>query len=399
VTDVTATTDAASTVTTPSVDPALVLRVTERLALDGNPPSATAVAAAARAEGVVLGAASLQALVIDVRAELTGLGPLQPLLDGDVSDVLVNAPDEVWVDRGSGLQRVPVRFQDEAAVRRLAQRLAASAGRRLDVGRPSVDARLAGGVRLHAVVPPLSPSGTLISLRVLRRKTFGLEELVECGTVLPELAGLLEVLVLSRASFLVTGGTGSGKTTVLAALLSVVPAAERVVLVEDAGELAPDHPHVLRLEARTANVEGAGAIDLRSLVREALRMRPDRIVVGEVRGAEVVELLAALNTGHDGGAGTLHASSASTVPARLEVLGLAAGLPRAAVHSQVAVGLQAVVHLERVRGGRRVVREVGCFERGSDGLCSVATAVRTEGDRLVEGPGAELLSAALSGPR
>ena len=398
-TDVTATTDATSTVTTPAVDPALVLRVTERLALDGHPPSAAAVAGAARAEGAVLGAAGLHALATDVRAELTGLGPLQPLLDGDVSDVLVNAPDEVWVDRGSGLQRAPVRFRDEAAVRRLAQRLAASAGRRLDIGRPSVDARLAGGVRLHAVVPPLSPSGTLISLRVLRRKAFGLDELVGCGTVLPELAGLLEALVISRASFLVTGGTGTGKTTVLAALLSLVPAAERIVLVEDAGELAPDHPHLLRLEARTANVEGAGAVDLRSLVREALRMRPDRIVVGEVRGSEVVELLAALNTGHDGGAGTLHASSAATVPARLEVLGLAAGLPRAAVHSQVAAGVQAVVHLERVRGGRRVVREVGCFDRGSDGLCSVSTAVRTEGDRLVEGPGADLLTAALSGPR
>jgi pilus assembly protein CpaF len=399
VTDMTATTDAAGTVTTPAVDPALVLRVTERLALDGRPPSAAAVAAATRAEGVVLGAAGLRALATDVRAELTGLGPLQPLLDGDVSDVLVNAPDEVWVDRGSGLQRVPVRFRDEAAVRRLAQRLAASAGRRLDMGRATVDARLAGGVRLHAVVPPLSPSGTLISLRVLRRKAFGLDELVECGTVLPELAGLLEALVVSRASFLVTGGTGSGKTTVLAALLSLVPATERVVLVEDAGELAPDHHHLLRLEARTANVEGAGAVDLRSLVREALRMRPDRIVVGEVRGAEVVELLAALNTGHDGGAGTLHASSASTVPARLEALGLAAGLPRAAVHSQVAAGVQAVVHLERARDGRRVVREVGCFARGPDGLCSVATAVRTEGDRLVEGPGAGLLSLALAGPR
>ena len=398
-TDVTATTDATSTVTTPAVDPALVLRVTERLALDGHPPSAAAVAGAARAEGAVLGAAGLHALATDVRAELTGLGPLQPLLDGDVSDVLVNAPDEVWVDRGSGLQRAPVRFRDEAAVRRLAQRLAASAGRRLDIGRPSVDARLAGGVRLHAVVPPLSPSGTLISLRVLRRKAFGLDELVGCGTVLPELAGLLEALVISRASFLVTGGTGTGKTTVLAALLSLVPAAERIVLVEDAGELAPDHPHLLRLEARTANVEGAGAVDLRSLVREAQRMRPDRIVVGEVGGAELVELLAALNTGHDGGAGTLHASSAATVPARLEVLGLAAGLPRAAVHSQVAAGVQAVVHLERVRGGRRVVREVGCFDRGSDGLCSVSTAVRTEGDRLVEGPGADLLTAALSGPR
>ena len=257
----------------------------------------------------MLGGPGLLAVVAEVRSELTGFGPLEPLLaDGEVSDVLVNGPAEVWVDRGDGLTRADVRFRDEAAVRRLAQRLAASAGRRLDVARPTVDARLAGGVRLHAVLPPVSPAGTLVSLRVARRRTFTLAELVARGTVPPGLDQVLDDLVRARVSFLVTGGTGSGKTTLLATLLSRVPAAERIVLVEDSGELAPAHPHVLRLEARTANVEGAGAVDLRALVREALRMRPDRLVVGEVRGGEVVELLAALNTGHDGGAGTVHAS-------------------------------------------------------------------------------------------
>ena len=396
-------TDRVGPVVTATAEPALVARVCERLAAGGREPTAAAVAAAARTESVVLGAAGLRALTTEVRAELTGLGPLQPLLDeergAEVSDVLVNAPDEVGVDRGHGLARTAVRFRDEAAVHRLAQRLAASAGRRLDVGRPMVDARLRGGIRLHAVVPPVSPAGTVISLRVLRRRAFTLDELVWCGTVLPALAELLDLLVACRAAFLVTGGTGTGKTTVLAALLSLVAPEERLVLVEDAGELAPDHPHVLRLEARPANVEGAGAVDLRSLVREALRMRPDRIVVGEVRGAEVVELLAALNTGHDGGAGTLHASSVWTVPPRLESLGLAAGLPRAAVHSQVAAGLHAVVHLERGADGRRLVRAVGCFTRGEDGICSVLPAVTVVDGRLVEGPGAERLTDVLAGAR
>ena len=382
-----------------STDPALVTRVAERLALAGQAPTAAAVTTAVRHEGAVLGGPGLLAVVAEVRSELTGFGPLEPLLgDGEVSDVLVNGPAEVWVDRGDGLTRADVRFRDEAAVRRLAQRLAASAGRRLDVARPTVDARLAGGVRLHAVLPPVSPAGTLVSLRVARRRTFTIAELVARGTVPPGLDQVLDDLVRARVSFLVTGGTGSGKTTLLATLLSQVPVAERIVLVEDSGELAPAHPHVLRLEARTANVEGAGAVDLRALVREALRMRPDRIVVGEVRGGEVVELLAALNTGHDGGAGTVHASTAAAVPARLEALALAAGLPREALHSQLAAGVQAVVHLVRTPRGQRRVREIGCLVRERDGLSRVAAALLVEADgRLVAGEAASSLTSLLAG--
>ena len=385
----------------PEIDPVLVRRVTERLALAGQPPTAAAVAGAVRDEGAVLGGPDVLALAAEVRSELTGFGPLEPLLaEEEVSDVLVNGPDDVWTDRGNGLVRADVGFRDEAAVRRLAQRLAASAGRRLDVARPTVDARLAGGVRLHAVLPPVSPSGTLLSLRVVRRRTFTLDQLVDRRTVAPGLAEVLADLVRARASFVVTGGTGTGKTTLLATLLSLVPAEERIVLVEDSGELAPHHPHVVRLEARTANVEGAGAVDLRSLVREALRMRPDRIVVGEVRGGEVVELLAALNTGHDGGAGTVHASTAAALPARLEALALAAGLPRDALHSQLAAGVQAVVHLVRGRPhGRRAVREVGCLGRADDGLCHVVPALLLEEERLVEGPGAGDLASLLSAAR
>lgn len=370
-----------------SVDVALVERITDRLALIGATPDAIAVAAAVRQEGLLLGGPGLLDLVASVRAGLTGLGPLQPLLaDPEVSDVLVNGPTEVWVDRGEGLVRVDVTFRDESAVRRLAQRLAASAGRRLDVACPTLDARLADGVRLHVVLPPVSPVGTLISLRVSRRRSFTLAELVARGTVAPDLQEVFHALVRARVSFLVTGGTGTGKTTLLATLLGLVDPSERVVLVEDSGELAPTHPHVVRLEARSANQEGVGSIDLRTLVREALRMRPDRIVVGEVRGAEVIELLAALNTGHDGGAGTVHASSAAMVPARLEALGLAAGLGREALHSQLAAGVQVVVHLARGRSGRRAVQEVGCLQRGPQGLVEVVAALRLEGQALMSGP-------------
>ena len=380
-------------------DASLAHRVSERLALAGLAPTTAAVTTAVRQEGVVLGGDALLSLVAAVRDELTGFGPLTTLLrDPEVSDVLVNGPAEVYVDRGGGLVRVQAAFRDDAAVRRLAQRLAASAGRRLDVASPTVDARLPGGVRMHAVLPPVSPSGTLLCLRVLRRRAFGLGELRELGTIAAGLDDLLRAMVAARVSFLVTGGTGTGKTTLLATLLSLVSAAERIVLVEDAGELAPDHPHVVRLEARSANIEGAGSIDLRHLVRQALRMRPDRIVVGEVRGGEVVELLAALNTGHDGGAGTVHASTAAAVPARLEALGLAAGLPRDALHSQMLAGVRTVVHITRGADGMRRVREIGWLDRGPDSLATVVTAWSVEpGGRLTEGPGATALGRLLDG--
>jgi pilus assembly protein CpaF len=372
------------------VDRQLLDRVRGRLVAEGGTPSAAGVAGALRREGVVLGDQALLAVVSAVRSELAGAGPLEPLLrEPGVSDVLVNGPDEVWVDRGGGLERAAVRFPDEAAVQVLARRLAASAGRRLDAARPTVDARLAGGIRLHAVLPPLSPAGALVSLRVARTKAFGLEDLVALGTVAPALAGVLRRIVRSRLAFVVSGGTGSGKTTLLSTLLGEADPAQRVLLVEDSGELVPALPHVVRLEARTANAEGEGAVDLRELVRQALRMRPDRLVVGEVRGGEVVELLAALNTGHEGGCGTLHANTAADVPARMEALALAAGLPREALHSQLAAGLHLVVHLHRAPDGLRRVVEVGGLVRGADGLVTVVPALRVDQDgRVREGSGA-----------
>jgi pilus assembly protein CpaF len=378
----------------------LLDRVRRRVAASGAPPTTTAVAAALREEGGALrGDAELLPVLRLLQSEIVGAGPLEPLLrDPRVTDVLVNAHDEVWVDRGDGLERAPVRFADDLAVRRLAQRLAAPTGRRLDDAQPWVDARLPDGVRLHAVLPPVAPGGTCLSLRVARATAFSLEELVAAGSLSADGAVLLARLVDVRAAFLVTGGTGTGKTTLLSALLSLVPPQERLLLVEDAGELAPAHPHVVRLEARPANLEGAGAVTLRDLVRQALRMRPDRVVVGEVRGAEVVDLLAALNTGHDGGCGTLHANSAQDVPARLEALAAVAGLARDALHSQLASGLRVAVHLTRSRdSGRRRVAQVCLLERGPDGLVRAETAWTWDGGAPTggRGPAAARLDALL----
>jgi pilus assembly protein CpaF len=357
----------------------LVERVRARLANGAGAPSPVAVAALVREEaGGLLGDRALLTAVRAATDELAGAGLLEPLLRmPGVTDVLVNGPDQVWIDRGGGLEPADVRFPDEAAVRRLAVRLAAAAGRRLDDAAPWVDAGLPDGTRLHAVLPPVSGSGTCLSLRVLRRAVLSAADLAARGAFPGAAAALLTALVRSRVAFLVTGGTGTGKTTVLSALLGLVDPGERLVLCEDAPELAPTHPHVVRLLTRPANVEAAGAVSLRDLVRQALRMRPDRLVVGEVRGGEVVDLLAALNTGHDGGSGTLHVNRAADLPARLEALGEAAGLGRAAVHSQAAAALSVVVHLRRSTAGRHVA-ELGVVRRGGE-LIDVVAGWRADG--------------------
>lgn len=379
------------------MDRALLDRVRRRVASSGSPPTAALVAAALREEGGGLRGDDGPGVLRALQNEIVGAGPLQALLsDPAVTDVLVNAPDEVWVERGAGLERTSVRFADDTAVRRLAQRLAAPSGRRLDDAQPWVDARLPHGVRLHAVLAPVAPGGTCLSLRVARPRVFTLDELVAAGALPADGADLLAALVRCRAAFLVSGGTGTGKTTLLSALLSLVAPGDRLLLVEDAGELAPAHPHVVRLEARPANLEGAGEVSLRDLVRQALRMRPDRLVVGEVRGAEVVDLLAALNTGHEGGCGTLHANGAADVPARLEALASVAGLDRAALHSQLASGLRLVVHLARDRvGGRRRVAEVCVLVRGEDGLVRARPGWTWDGRAPTGrgGPGADELMA------
>ena len=329
-------------------------RVRRQFAADGVDVSPAAVVTAVRREtgAVVLGDTTLLRLADQVHDQLVGVGPLAPLLnDPDVSDVLVNGV-QVWVDRGAGLQRAAAPVGDVDDVRRLAQRLAASCGRRLDDGQPYADAWLPDGTRLHAVLPPVATTGPYLSLRTFRQRPFTLDDLIHTGTVPPAVAPVLAAIVAARLAYLVAGGAGAGKTTLLSTLLGLVPPTERIVLVEDAAELRPPHPHVVALQARTANVEGAGAIGLTDLVRQALRMRPDRLIVGECRGAEIVDLLAALNTGHDGGAGTLHANAAADVPARLEALGMLGGLPRAALHAQVVASLQVVLQVRRSDRGR-----------------------------------------------
>lgn len=315
-------------------------------------------------------------LLSSTESELAGAGPLEPLLRAaGTTDVLVNGPGEVWLDRGEGLERSTVQFPDEEAVRRLAQRLAALAGRRLDDASPWVDAVLPDGTRLHAVLPPVAVGGTCLSLRTFRSDGFTLDELVGVGTLTPQAAVLVRGVMRARLAFLVSGGTGSGKTTLLGAMLALVDHGERIVIVEDSPELRPRHPHAVRLTVRQPNVEEAGAVVLRDLVRQALRMRPDRLVVGEVRGAEVVELLTALNTGHDGGCGTLHANSAAELPARLEALGGLGGLGRTALHSQLAAAVQVAFHLLRGQDGRRVLDEVAVLRREGD-LVVVTSAWR-----------------------
>ncbi|CAN5708101.1 TadA family conjugal transfer-associated ATPase [soil metagenome] len=365
----------------------LIERVRERLAAEPATESArlrpNVVARAIRAEsGGVLGDTEVLTNLRVLQTELSGAGILDPLLAGPATtDVLVTAPDSVWVDDGNGLRRSSIRFADDDAVRRLAQRLALAAGRRLDDAQPWVDGLLtgmAGGrltVRLHAILPPVAAAGTCISLRVLRPATQDLAALTASGAIGPQAASILHDVIAARLAFLVSGGTGAGKTTMLSALLGAVPGHERIVCVEDAAELAPPHPHLVTLVARCANVEGAGEVTVRQLVRQALRMRPDRIVVGEVRGGEVVDLLGALNTGHDGGAGTVHANSPAEVPARLEALGVLGGLDRVALHSQLAAAVQVLLHVSRTSDGRRCLTEISVLQRDSSSVeCRAVTA-------------------------
>lgn len=375
--------------------PGITEKVRRRLAFDGVDPTAAAVVTAVREDHSIslLGDTAVRRLADRVRQHLVGAGPLASLLaDPAVTDVLVNGT-EVWVDRGAGLHRTTLTFTDHDEVRRLAQRLAASCGRRLDDGQPYADAQLPDGTRLHAVLPPVATFGPYLSLRTFRQRPFTLSDLIRCGTVPSEAGPLLEAVVAARLAYLVVGGTGSGKTTLLGTLLGLVPATERIVLVEDAAELRPAHPHLVALQTRTSNVEGAGAVRLTDLVRQALRMRPDRLVVGECRGAEVADLLAALNTGHEGGAGTLHANALTDVPARLEALGLLGGLPRAALHAQAVAALQVIIQVRRITRGR-VLDSIGVLlPTGEQHLATVIPAwQRGRGT----GPGAPALARMLT---
>lgn len=321
----------------------------------------------------------------EVLAELHGAGAqIQPLLeDPAVTDVLINDDDEVWVDSGTGLRRLPTVLD----ARSLALRLATLAGKRLDNAAPIVDGRLPDGTRLHAVLPPLARGSACISLRSPARHRYGWQELLANGFLSPPLAQVLDQLIRTRANVLVSGGAGTGKTTLVAAVLGKVPWNERVLIIEEATELLPRHPHTVHLQSRSANVQGAGHVGLAELLRAAMRMRPDRLVLGECRGEEVREMLAGFNTGHDGGWATIHANTAIDVPARLTALGALAHMSPATVHVQAQAALDAVVHLSRVRS-QRVVNQIGIVAKTGEFRVEPALSRDpTDPGEVVLGPG------------
>lgn len=376
------------------LDSGLLETVRESVMADAGPVTPSRVAAAVQATGKLLGTAGSLAAVERISAELNGLGPLQELTrDESVTDIFVNAPDSVWVDRGKGIEPAAVTFAGEAQLRALASRLVAAGGRRLDDGSPCVDVRLDGGYRIHAVLPPISTAGTLLSIRIRREQVFTMDELRSGGMFSGQVQGVLEHIVEHRLSFLISGATGSGKTTLLSTLLGMCSPAERLVLIEDASELNPVHPHIVSLESRHGNLEGGGEVNLGELVRQALRMRPDRLVVGECRGAEVRDLLTAMNTGHTGGGGTIHANTATAVPARLTALGALAGLGQDAVRLQASSALDVVIHVERTVQGRHVAC-VGVVDDGPDGL-SVVPALESRRGKTSPGPAWAALAARL----
>jgi pilus assembly protein CpaF len=308
-----------------------------------------------------LGERERRDLIDDVADDALGLGPLQRLLDDPtVSEVMVNGPDHIYVERQGRLQRTAVSFRSEERLRRVIERIVSRVGRRIDESSPLVDARLPDGSRVNAIIPPLAVNGSALTIRKFAADPFQTRDLVELGTISPELGEVLYACVQARLNIVVSGGTGTGKTTLLNVLSSFIPADDRVVTIEDAVELQLQQEHVVRLESRPPNIEGRGEVTIRDLVRNALRMRPDRIVVGECRGGEALDMLQAMNTGHDGSLSTVHANSPRDAIARLETLTLMAGmdLPLRAVREQIASAVDLIIHISRLRDGTRRVTQV-----------------------------------------
>lgn len=383
-----------------SADPngGLINEVKDRLAAGSLSPDPASVAAALTQERCLLGPEGIEAVSRVICEEFLGSDPVVAhLRDPAVTDVLINGSSSMWVERSGKLEQVENAFPDEEAVRAYAQRLAIRAGRRVDDASPFVDARLPDGTRMHAILPPLAVEGTSISLRIPRRQAYTLNELNSIEALADDAVSLLTEIVERRVAFLVTGGAGTGKTTLLSALLSLADPGERLVLIEDCAELVPDHPHVVRLEARPPNQEGRGRVTIRELVRQALRMRPSRIILGEARGGEIVDLFTALNAGHEGGCGTLHANKPQDVPARIEALGLLAGVSREAVHSQAAAAVRVILHLVRDEDGRRRLESVAVLRRrAANGPLQAALALTfDQSGRTREWPGLDLLEAEL----
>lgn len=320
----------------------------ETLTASAEPVTAARIAEVVRAEGLALGSGTAAQLVKSLRDELVGLGPFQEFADQPgVTDVVLDAHRMIWTDGYDGLQATGVYLENEEQARNLARRLIASSGGRLDEGHPCADGRI-GVFRIHAVIPPIAAEGTQISVRVARSSTASLEQLAAQWFHAETWLHVIRGLVAQQRNVLISGATGSGKTSLLAAMLAEVPQAERIIIVEDTTEMSPRHSHVIHLQGRSGNVEGAGAVDMSRLVRETLRMRPDRLIVGECRGAELRDFLTAMNTGHQGAGGTVHANSPGAVPARLIAMGALAEMAPETVAIQTAAALDAVIHVEQI---------------------------------------------------
>ena len=325
-----------------------------------------------------------------IGADLLGYGPLQPLLvDPDVSEIMVNGTDAIYVERAGKLGQAEIRFRDEASLRRVINRIVAPIGRRIDESSPTVDARLPDGSRVCAVIPPLSVDGSNLTIRKFSAKSFTAADLVARGTATSEALELIEACVRARLNVLVSGGTGSGKTTLLNVCSSFIPEGERILTIEDVVELQLRQHHVVRLEARPGNAEGKGAVPIRDLVRTALRMRPDRIVVGECRGGEALDMLQAMNTGHDGSMSTLHANTPADAMSRLETMVLTAGIdfPLAAIRNQIASAVDAIVHISRMRDGSRRVTAICEVGRLVDGEVEVTPVFGFRHERGLDSEG------------
>jgi pilus assembly protein CpaF len=329
--------------------------------------------------------ADRERLVEEIVDDTVGHGPLEKLLaDDSITEIMVNGPHDVWVEREGRLYESAVRFIDGSHVRRIINKIVAQIGRRIDESSPMVDARLPDGSRVNAVIPPLSLSGPLVTIRKFSRRRLDLDELVRIGTLNRESVDFLERCIAAELNILISGGTGTGKTTLLNAVSAAIPDSERIITIEDAAELQLNQRHVLRLEARPKNVEGSGEIPVRELVRNSLRMRPDRIIVGEVRGAEALDMLQAMNTGHDGSLSTVHANSPRDALARVETMVLMAGfeLPVRAIRQQVSAALELIVHLERLEDGVRRVTSIAEVQRMESDVITLQDIFKFEVERV-----------------
>lgn len=367
----------------------MVDQIRQRLAGEPNRADAHEILAEIERTHSVFGSHTLEQTSRDAQREILGAGKLQPLLDDpDVTDVLVNGPNDVWIDRGYGLERTTVDLGQQEELRTFAVRLAAQCGVRLDDSKPVADGRLPDGTRFHGLLSPLCESAAVISLRTFRRQPLTLGDLTQSGSLHPEWIPVLEALIACQANFLISGATGSGKTTLLAALLALVPETERIISIEESRELNIAHQHILALQTKPPNVEGVGETTQSDLVRYALRMRPDRIVVGECRGAELREMLAALNTGHRGGCGTIHANSAHDVPARLAAMASLGGMDSRALSLQVQSAIDVVIHVSTFTNShgatQRYIQELAVLETDSQANLIINSALKWVGRASVD---------------